>query len=60
MVFVFVTVACRSEDANCEVVMIGDTGALVALKNIRAGDWLTVAPSDDDDDNSSSDIDDEY
>ncbi len=40
----------RSEDANCEVVFIGEVGALVAKKTIKAGDWLSVCPSDDEDD----------
>lgn len=46
----------RSDDPNCEVVCLQDgSGALVALRLVEAGDWLTVAPSDDDED--SSDVD---
>lgn len=38
----------RSDDPTCEIAWLEDgTGALIALKNLRAGDWLTVAPSDD-------------
>jgi hypothetical protein len=37
----------RSEDPNCEIVWLKDgSGALCAVKDLQAGDWLTVAPSD--------------
>jgi hypothetical protein len=40
-----------SEDPNCEVVELDDgSGALVALKELMAGDWLTIGYSDDDED----------
>lgn len=40
----------RSVDPNCEVVELEDGNyALVAVKDLKAGEWLTVYPSDDDD-----------
>ena len=55
----------RSRAANCEVAVDAATGegCLVATKNIRAGDWLAVPPSDseeeDDDDEEEEEKDDE-
>jgi hypothetical protein len=38
----------ESRDPNCEVVELEDgSGALLALRDLDAGDWLTVAHSDD-------------
>lgn len=39
----------RSKTPNCFVSYEGLQGALVALKDLEAGDWLTVYPSDDED-----------
>lgn len=40
----------RSEAPNCVVTSVSSEGALVALRNLKKGDWLTVAPSDDESD----------
>ena len=38
----------ESRDPNCEVVELENgSGALLALRDLDAGDWLTVAYSDD-------------
>ena len=59
----------RSEDPNCAVADIDDgddedegeggTMALVALRDIAAGEFLTVEPSDDDDDDEDDDEEDD-
>eukprot|EP00928_Gymnodinium_smaydae_P089183 TRINITY_DN73183_c0_g1_i1.p1 TRINITY_DN73183_c0_g1~~TRINITY_DN73183_c0_g1_i1.p1 ORF type:complete len:374 (-),score=51.04 TRINITY_DN73183_c0_g1_i1:48-1139(-) len=43
----------RSAKPNCCVSFDLDEGALVALHDLKAGDWLTVAPSDDEDEGQS-------
>ena len=43
----------RSTSPSCEVVWLPDeTGALVALRDLQVGDWLTVAPSDTEEESS--------
>lgn len=42
----------RSKDPNCEVTCIGDVGALIALRNIESGEWLSVMSSSDEEDDS--------
>lgn len=38
----------ESRNPNCEVVELEDgSGALIAIHDLSAGDWLTVAYSDD-------------
>ena len=52
----------RSGEPNCEVVYDfggGDEAALVALKDIAAGECFTVAPSSDEEGGSGDDEDDE-
>ena len=51
----------ESADPNCEVVELEDgTGALVALKPLAAGDWLSVAYSDDEEENDSGEEEKDY
>ena len=58
LLIVFFSSECDSP--NCEVVELDDgSGALVALKDLCAGDWLTVGYSsdeNDDDDDDDADI----
>ena len=51
----------RSRAANCEVAVDEETGEgyLVATKNIRAGDWLAVPPSDSEADEEEEEVDEE-
>jgi len=50
----------RSTRANCQVVELeSGEGALVALCNIKAGDFLAVLPSDSEDDDDDDDNDDD-
>lgn len=50
---------CRL-DPNCEVDELpSGEGCLRALKNIKAGDFLSVAPSDDEDEDEDEDDDDD-
>jgi hypothetical protein len=49
----------RSDSPSCEVVWLpDDTGALVALRDLHVGDWLTVASSDSDDDSDDESVED--
>lgn len=43
------TILFRSENPNCEVVELENgEGALVAIQDIAAGEWYSIAPSDSD------------
>ena len=47
-IFLIFFLSKESAKPNCEVVDLEDgSGALVALVNIRAGDWLSVGYSSD-------------